>query len=80
MPKIEYKIVRPTFESGLNDHTLLEFLNLMGKREWVLAVSSEDGTLIFQRPIAINDKIRQHQLKEGEDHDTSGSREATKGI
>ena len=60
----EYKIESPA-DSGGNVFSMEAYLNLMGTRGWELvSFNPQDGTLIFKRQIAINEKIRAYQLKE----------------
>lgn len=66
----EYKVVDPS-ETGVNLHNFEAYLNLMGKRDWELVNIDDKGQLVFMRQIAVGEKIRNFQLKESDENDTS---------
>jgi hypothetical protein len=50
------------------DLDLIAWLNARGAIGWrVVDIDAEGSRVIFEREIAVNDKIRAEQLKEGED-------------
>ena len=75
----EYKVINISILDR-DDRDIEAQLNFYGYKDWELkSVVPEFGIVILQREIAINEKLREVQLKEDEDYGSSETAENVPG-